>query len=963
MITSREIRQQYLDFFVKRHAHVFVPSSPVVPHDDPTLLFTNAGMNQFKPYFLGTQTAPWKRVANTQKCIRAGGKHNDLDDVGRSRRHHTFFEMLGNWSFGDYFKLGAIEMSWELLTQVWKLDPSRIHVTCFEGDEKNGVPRDTEAADIWKQVARLPDNHIHYFGKDNFWEMGDTGPCGPCTEIYYDRTPDKSGGPQVNGSDPRVMEIWNNVFIQYNRNPDRSLVTLPAQHVDTGMGFERICQVLQGKEDNFAIDLWEPFFRAIGEVSGHRYTGQFTATNSIDAAAEAANAQLRTDIAFRVIADHARCLTFALTDGAVPSNEGRGYVLRRILRRAVRFGRQQLGMRDPFMYRLVDTVAEAMGEAFPELRKNPGRVKDLIKDEEVSFGKTLDRGIELFDEAAKRGGTANTIAADDAFKLHDTYGFPVDLTRVMAEERGMTVDIAGFEKLMDEAKEQARAGGGTANIARESLVNIVQQDNPPATEFIGLDADSVKGTQARVETFVLTYRLEGEEYKRIDHATAGEQLAVVVARTPFYAEMGGQVGDTGIIINAGGGQLMVQDTIKVGGVFFHLGIVERGPFLATPVGDRRLQTLTLQVDPHRRARIMSNHTTTHVMNCAIRLHVSKTADQRGSLVDDQKLRFDYAHHAALTLDEIEAVEKTVNEDIARDLPVYHDVVPQEQALKIHGLRAVFGEKYPPRVRVVSIGVPVKDLVANPENVEWGGYSIEFCGGTHLAKTGEAEGFVLVQEEAVAKGVRRITALTGEMAHQAQARGDMLIARLGALRGLGASVEQAEALTRGVAELSSALANTQLPALVKARLREGIADLQKTLKELNKARSKEAAGDVVEAARKIAENTNGGVIVESLDGADADMLRTAMDVIRKKKPESALLLGSVSGGGEKVSFIAAVPEALIKKGLKAGDWVREVAKAAGGGGGGRPDMAQAGGKDPAKLDEALEVGRKFAAAKV
>lgn len=963
MITSREIRQQYLDFFVKRHAHIFVPSSPVVPHDDPTLLFTNAGMNQFKPYFLGTQTAPWKRVANTQKCIRAGGKHNDLDDVGRSRRHHTFFEMLGNWSFGDYFKLGAIEMSWELLTQVWKLDPSRIHVTCFEGDEKNGVPRDTEAADIWKQVARLPDNHIHYFGKDNFWEMGDTGPCGPCTEIYYDRTPDKSGGPQVNGSDPRVMEIWNNVFIQYNRNPDRSLVTLPAQHVDTGMGFERICQVLQGKEDNFAIDLWEPFFRAIGEVSGHRYTGQFTATNSIDAAAEAANGQLRTDIAFRVIADHARCLTFALTDGAVPSNEGRGYVLRRILRRAVRFGRQQLGMRDPFMYRLVDTVAEAMGEAFPELRKNPGRVKDLIKDEEVSFGKTLDRGIELFDEAAKRGGTANTIAADDAFKLHDTYGFPVDLTRVMAEERGMTVDVAGFEKLMDEAKEQARAGGGTANIARESLVNIVQQDNPPATEFVGLDADSVKGTQARVETFVLSYRLEGEEYKRIDHATAGEQLAVVVARTPFYAEMGGQVGDTGIIINAGGGQLMVQDTIKVGGVFFHLGIVERGPFLATPVGDRRLQTLTLQVDPHRRARIMSNHTTTHVMNRAIRLHVSKTADQRGSLVDDQKLRFDYAHHAALTLDEIEAVEKTVNEDIARDLPVYHDVVPQEQALKIHGLRAVFGEKYPPRVRVVSIGVPVKDLVANPENVEWGGYSIEFCGGTHLAKTGEAEGFVLVQEEAVAKGVRRITALTGELAHQAQARGDMLIARLGALRGLGASVEQAEALTRGVAELSSALANTQLPVLVKARLREGIADLQKTLKELNKARSKEAAGDVVEAARKIAENTNGGVIVESLDGADADMLRTAMDVIRKKKPESALLLGSVSGDGEKVSFIAAVPEALIKKGLKAGDWVREVAKAAGGGGGGRPDMAQAGGKDPAKLDEALEVGRKFAAAKV
>jgi alanyl-tRNA synthetase len=368
--------------------------------DDPTLLFTNAGMNQFKPIFLGTEKRPYTRAANTQKCIRAGGKHNDLDDVGRSRRHHTFFEMLGNWSFGDYFKQGAIEMAWELLTQVWKLDPTRLHVSCYEGDEANGVPRDTDAANIWKQVAGLPDDHIHYFGDDNFWEMGLTGPCGPCTEIYYDRTPDKSGGPEVNGNDPRVMEIWNLVFIQYNRNPDRTLTVLPSQHVDTGMGFERITQVLQDVDSNYSIDLWHPFWAKLKDLSGHTYSGKFTKTNSVDAAAEAADEGLRKDIAFRVIADHARCLTFALTDGAVPSNEGRGYVLRRILRRAVRFGRQQLGLREPFLHMLVPIVVDSMGEAFPELRKNPKHVIELIKDEEVSFGKTLDRGIQLFNEAA-----------------------------------------------------------------------------------------------------------------------------------------------------------------------------------------------------------------------------------------------------------------------------------------------------------------------------------------------------------------------------------------------------------------------------------------------------------------------------------------------------------------------------------------------------------------------------------
>ncbi|MDQ3624860.1 MAG: alanine--tRNA ligase, partial [Verrucomicrobiota bacterium] len=483
-MTSSQIRQQFIEFFVARHGHTFVPSSAVVPHDDPTLLFTNAGMNQFKPIFLGLEKRSYTRAVNTQKCIRAGGKHNDLDDVGRSRRHHTFFEMLGNWSFGDYFKREAISWSWELLTKVWGIDPTRLHVTVHDGDPSSGVPRDDEAANLWREIAGLPDDRIHFGGKDNFWEMGETGPCGPSTEIFIDRTPGKTGGPTVlSGEDPRVMEIWNNVFIQYNRNPDRSLTPLPAMHVDTGMGFERIAQVLQNVDDNYGIDLFDPFWQELSKLSGFTYRGKYPATNAADPEAEAKDAQLRHDIAFRVVADHIRTLTFALTDGAVPSNEGRGYVLRRILRRAVRFGRQQLDLHEPFMHTLVPVVVDAMSDAFPELKRDQNRVIEIVKEEEVSFGKTLGRGIHHFSlaeldsvahaveaqsghilknvgqtfdyaqrplianltfedqkgdllkltlEEARRRVKNVVISAQDAFKLHDTYGFPIDLTRIMA---------------------------------------------------------------------------------------------------------------------------------------------------------------------------------------------------------------------------------------------------------------------------------------------------------------------------------------------------------------------------------------------------------------------------------------------------------------------------------------------------------------------------------------------------
>ena len=799
-MTSQQIRQQFIDFFVQKHGHTFVPSSPVVPLDDPTLLFTNAGMNQFKPIFLGQEKRSYTRVANTQKCIRAGGKHNDLDDVGRSRRHGTFFEMLGNWSFGDYFKQGAIEMAWELMTKVWQLDPSRLHVTCYEGDEKNGVPRDMEAAEIWKKVAGLPDDHIHFLGKENFWEMGDTGPCGPCTEIYIDRTEDKSGGKDVGGEDPRVMEFWNLVFIQYNRNPDRSLTPLPSQHVDTGMGFERICSILQNKSDMYGIDLFHPFWQALSDISGRKYAGTYPKTNAPDPAAEAADAQLRTDIAFRVIADHIRSLTFALTDGAVPSNEGRGYVLRRILRRAVRFGRQQLELKEPFLHKLVPVVVDAMGGAFPELKKNPGRVSDLIREEEISFGKTLDRGIALFDGAvaksvsesyaqlkgftsagaskasmitgsgveyaikwsimqARQGSTepfavslseaikelqaANVsigqIDGIDAFKLHDTYGFPIDLTRIMAEERGMTVDLAGYEKLMEQARELARSGGkqaesSVADLPPDAIAKLQGEKITPTNDqpkYAGKPID------ARIEAI-----WTGEKF--VDALEPGVEAAIILNHTNFYAEMGGQVGDGGTLnlsedrsmgvspMSGGTGHgrdahatekatssFIVQTTRGVGGYVLHVGQLKSGTLKP---GDS-----VMAVVAGERALTQKNHTTTHLANWALREVLGGDVQQKGSLVDPEKLRFDFSHGKSMSDDELAKVETLVNKRIAEKLPVYAETAPQEKALKIHGLRAVFGEKYPPMVRVVSIGVPVKDLLADPGNEKWQQYSIEFCG--------------------------------------------------------------------------------------------------------------------------------------------------------------------------------------------------------------------------------------------
>jgi alanyl-tRNA synthetase len=942
--TSAEIRQQFLDFFVQKHGHTFVPSSPVVPLDDPTLLFTNAGMNQFKPIFLGQETRAYKRAANTQKCIRAGGKHNDLDDVGRSRRHGTFFEMLGNWSFGDYFKRGAIEMAWELLTRVWQMDPTRLHVTCYEGDPANNVPRDTEAADLWKQIAGLPDDHIHYFGKDNFWEMGDTGPCGPCSEIYIDRTPDKTGGPQVNGDDPRVMEFWNLVFIQYNRNADRSLTPLPSKHVDTGMGFERICSILQEKSDMYGIDLFDPFFNAISRLSGFKYSGRFPRTNAPDIVAEASDEQLRHDIAFRVIADHMRTLTFALTDGATPSNEGRGYVLRRILRRAVRFGRQQLGLHEPFLHQLVPVVVEAMGGAFPELKRNPDHVIALIKDEEVSFSKTLDRGIQLFEHAAASG----SVSSSDAFRLHDTYGFPIDLTRIMAEERGIAVDIAGYEKLMEQAREMARAGGKS----QDTRLADLSPDALSKLSAAGLAAtdDSAKYAHHPIEAKVLAIWNGDDLGMSPASVFDDEELGIILDRTNFYAEMGGQVGDCGTLASEAG-DFDVRSTRAIGGFVVHVGRLRAGKL-------RVGETVTATVSPERQ-RIEMNHTATHLLNWSLRKFLGEGVQQKGSLVDAEKLRFDFSHAQAMTPEQLNSVGAATLAAIEeKPLKVYTREVPQEQALKINGLRAVFGEKYPPLVRVVSIGAPVEDLLADPGNARWRDYSIEFCGGTHLADSRQAEAFAIVSEESVSKGIRRIVALTGAAAKSAWRSAKTLQER----------VERAKALADAdlppaIAEINQLLGAEVLPLSPKRKAQADLSELQARHRAFEKANKAQPAGgvDAVKAAADLLANApaagGGKLIVGEIAGASDEQLRSAIDSLRKKSPVHAILLAG--GADQKVTFVAAVSDELVGRGLKAGDWVKQVAAVTGGGGGGRPQMAQGSGKDASKISAALDLARQLA----
>ena len=1359
--TAADIRREFLEFFRERE-HAVVDSASVIPYDDPTILFTNAGMNQFKDVFLGTGSRNYLRAADTQPCIRAGGKHNDLDDVGRDTYHHTLFEMLGNWSFGDYFKKEAISWAWELLTEKWGLDGSRLYATYFGGSgsigelpAKPGDPElepDLEAKELWASETGIDPTHIVPGNmKDNFWEMGDTGPCGPCSEIHIDLTPDKSGGPLVNAGVQEVIEIWNLVFIQFNRGADGKLTPLPSKHVDTGMGLERVSAVLQKHNNNYATDVFLPIIQAIEQMTGHVYgvgieglrdegiegarpasiaeqspnhqiakSPDHEITNSPDRYAIFRPDNMQ-DIACRVIADHIRALTFAISDGCLPDREGRGYVLRRILRRAVRYGWQHLGLREPFLCELASVVVEVMGEAFPHLADKSQQLRDVLRDEEQSFNRTLDRGISLFQQAAERarqrtsdqrtsdqsrdrkgavaghapdradaaspnpdadvatpatnalayfitfhtygtwmhgseqgsvdhlhnqfgqptldpdpgreqaesaharqdallldtprrlavdasirevcehrhwtlhelnvrsnhvhvvvsapvppervmgdfksyatrrlrsdgfvkesdkvwtrhgstrylwkpdalvdacnyvrdaqggdldntGGSPDeasaglreltkgrksvrqplpdgrgsdrnehasdqsrdrkgavaghapdredassdqsrdrkgavagtrptdtqaappdprdsasgprpesresvrqplpdgrgsdrnvpTVSGADAFKLHDTYGFPIDLTRIMAEEKGLRVDIEEYERLMAEARERARGRPSNLEDDEYDLAPGECDDVPKYEDW--------RECRARIASIA---RQAGT--RESDCAKRGERIVFSTDRTNFYAEQGGQVSDKGWVRTDTGvirvdrvvrrvDSMQLSDGPRSVQFFAHSGEVIEGEIHSG-------QKCRLSVDPAHRIPTMQNHTATHVMNWALREVLGEHVQQRGSLVDPEKTRFDLSQPKAITSEQITRIERLVNQRIAENLTVYADEADQADALKINGLRAVFGEKYPDRVRVVSIGAPVKELIAKPDNPEWRRYSIEFCGGTHVRSTGEIEKFVITAEEAVAKGVRRVVGITGEAARKAQAEGEALLSRAEALldeircmdaprtsEGARTSKEPRASVRadsrdangaavgepRGprtaalhaerAAALQQEITSASIPLSLRQRARDTLTQVQEALKQQHK-KDAVAAADVVNAiidellgtVERVGE---AAIVVAQLPDAPVEQLKQGADRVKQKCGSAAILFGVHVGAppvsepeaqardkpsGGKALLLAAMTPDLIKKGLKAGDLVREVARIVGGGGGGPPTMAQAGGKTPEKLAEALAAGERW-----
>ncbi len=722
-MTSRAIRQGFLDFFASKD-HRIVPSAPVVPHGDPTLLFTNAGMNQFKDVFLGTGAREYKRAADTQKCIRVSGKHNDLEEVGYDTYHHTFFEMLGNWSFGDYYKEEAIAWSWELLTQVWKLDPARLHATVYRTDD--------EAFTIWEKY--LPTERIHRFGeKDNFWEMGETGPCGPCSEIHYDRTPDLSGGPLVNAGVPEVIEIWNNVFIQYNRKPDGTLEPLRDKHVDTGMGFERICAVIQGKDSNYDTDVFMPIINAIEHISGKTYSPELTNTDGV---------------AMRVMADHIRTVSFSIADGALPGNEGRGYVLRRILRRASRYARN-LGLHSAVLYRLVQILADTMGDIFPDSVSQQALVEKVIKAEEEAFLQTLERGLERFAEAAERS-TNDTISGADAFQLYDTFGFPLDLTQLLARERSFNVDEAGFQSLMQEQKERSRS-------ARKSTIQQVELPAIEVTsEFVGYD---ILTTESKILYF--------------------KDNQVILETTPFYAEMGGQVSDIGTL-TFGGSVYQVTDVRKVGNTFVHICETEVEPLVG--------EIARAEVHKRRRQDIVANHSATHLLHEALRRVLGTHVQQSGSLVHPDHLRFDFPHFQKVSHQELQAIEDIVNDKIQEFHAVVTHDLPITEARKIPGVKSFFGDKYGDRVRVVVIDDK---------------FSAEFCGGTHVRNTSEIGYFKIIGESSIAAGTRRIEGITGSGLRKYLAHLEVELQK---------SAVHAESLNDKIKLLEKELAKTQLASL-------------------------------------------------------------------------------------------------------------------------------------------------------
>ena len=865
MQTSAQIRQTFLDFF-KSKGHTIVPSAPLVPGNDPTLLFTNSGMVQFKNVFLGSEKLPYVRAADVQRCLRAGGKHNDLDSVGYTARHHTFFEMLGNWSFGDYFKKEAIAWAWELLTQVYKLPTDRLLVTVYHTDD--------EAFDLWHKEIGLPKNRIVRIGdnkgapyaSDNFWQMADTGPCGPCTEIFYDHGAHIPGGPPGSPDEDgdRFIEIWNLVFMQFDRAADGTLSKLPAPCVDTGMGLERLAAILQHVHSNYEIDLFQRLIKKAAEL-----------TNTKDL----------ENKSLRVIADHIRACSFLIVDGVLPSNEGRGYVLRRIIRRALRHG-YMLGQKQPFFHKLVPTLVAEMGEAYPELPGKQTTVEMALFAEEERFGETLENGMKVVDEIAAK--SKHAIPGTDAFRLYDTYGFPVDLTADIARERGLTVDMAGFEKAMNAQRERARAASQFETRASLSA-ELVQRLAP--TQFLGyttLDADALN---------VIGIVHAGKDASELRD---GDEGMLILDATPFYAESGGQVGDTGELSNADG-RFIVADTIKLAGSFHgHVGTWHGKPLrLGAPLAG--------SVDASRRQSTMLNHSATHLLHAALRQVLGEHVTQKGSLVAPDRLRFDFSHFKPVSHEELRKIEDMVNAEVRRNVEAETHDMGYDEAINF-GAMALFGEKYGDRVRVLRMG----------------DFSTELCGGTHVARTGDVGLFKIVAESGVASGIRRIEALTGAGA-------------------LAFVVDQEKRLGE-VAHLLSAGGGD-----VIEKLRQVLERQKKLEREIDAIKAKSAnaaAGDLAASAQDVAGIK---VIAARLDGADAKVLRESVDMFKQKLGDCVVLLAGSADG--KIALVAGVHGKALGK-IKAGELVAHVASQINGKGGGRPDMAQGGGEDSPNLATAL-----------
>ena len=892
-MTSAQVRQSFLDFFASKQ-HTVVKSSSLMP-DSPNLLFTNAGMNQFVPIFLGQTKCPYTpgRAADTQKCIRAGGKHNDLEDVGLDTYHHTFFEMLGNWSFGDYFKREAIDFAWELITQVWKFPPSRLYATVYKPDKTKGDPADfdQEAWDVWAEKFRSVglDPAIHIVNgnkKDNFWMMGETGPCGPCTELHVDLTPDgQTQGRLVNASDASCMEIWNLVFIQFNANPDGTFSPLPARHVDTGMGFERVSGILQCTDNfktfsrtisNYESDVFTPIFRRLEELSGKKYTSTLPTPGT-----NGATEQEKIDVAFRVIADHIRTLSFAIADGIQPGNTDRNYVLRRILRRAVRYGRT-LGLRGGFFHKLVDVLADTMGDVFPEIRTRRAVVVEVIRAEEESFNRTLDKGIMLFEETANKLPAGGTVPGSLAFRLYDEQGFPFDLTQLMARERGLQVDQAGFDKLMEEQRARARAA------QKKEVITLSEIGSNHPTTFVGYE-------QSQVESSVLQV------------AKVKDRTAVIVETSPCYAEMGGQIGDTATLIQ-GGRQWRVTDTQKSGQTYLHFVDGDDAPEVGSQV--------SLSLDQARRDAIQRHHTATHIVHWALHEVVAKDASQKGSAVAPDKLTFDF-NGQALSPGQLADIERLVNERILANEPVTWQEVKYASVKGRPDIMQFFGDKYGEQVRVVQVGGTSGSL---------NGWSMELCAGTHVRRTGEIGLFRITGENAIAAGVRRIEALAGLAAYERAKFESELLKKL------------------------AQNSNTPIGDLEK-RFESLLEQANALEKKLKSYRDREAAAlaDTL-ASKAITKDGLQYLVAQVAAESPNDLRELGAKVAGKIGPQAVVVLATVLAG--KVSLVANCGADAIKAGKAAGKIVADACGRLGGKGGGKPDAAMGGGSDASKLTETL-----------